>query len=114
MAGIYGKRLSRCCIGDESLNLKQKAQIYCIKHGHADFISTFFGYVYCGRCGEQIGDQLAGIFDTTDKILVNHKCEKCKKAKRKLSALDKKILNKLERTKNKFYDYEKILKGVPK
>lgn len=94
------------------LKLQQKAQIYCVKHGHADYVWTFFGYVHCGRCGEQIGDQLAGVFDTANMILVGHKCKTCHKLKKKLSSLDKKILNKLEKDKDEFFDYEKILKEV--
>ena len=94
------------------LKFQQKAQIYCIKHGHADYIWNFFGYVHCGRCGEQIGDTLAGVFDTTNKIFVGHKCKTCSKLKKKLSSLDKKILVRLERSKDSFYDYEKILKEV--
>lgn len=94
------------------LTQQQKSQIYCVKHGHADYIWNFFGYVHCGRCGEQIGDRLAGVFDTTDKIFVGHKCDTCNKLKKKLSSLDKKILARLEADKEYDYDYEKILEGI--
>ena len=94
------------------LDQKQKAQIYCVKHNHGGYVWTFFGYVHCGRCGQQIGDTLAGVFDTTNMLLVGHKCKKCSKLKKKLSSLDKKILNRLEKSKNKFYEYEEILKGI--
>ena len=94
------------------LKLQQKAQIYCVKHGHADYVWMFFGYVHCGRCGEQIGDRLASVFDTTNKILIGHKCKTCHKLEKKLSLLDKKILNKLKKDKDEFFDYEKILKKV--
>ena len=94
------------------LKLQQKAQIYCVKYGHADYVWNCFGYVHCGRCGDQVGDRLASIFDTTDKIWVGHKCQTCNKLRKKLSLLDKKILNKLEKDKNGFFDYEKILKGI--
>lgn len=97
---------------ESKLTLQQKAQIHCIKEGHADYIYTCWGYVHCGRCGEQIGDQLGGIFDTTDKILVNHKCSKCSKLKRKLSKLDKEILKRLEKSKDIFYEYDEILEGL--
>lgn len=93
------------------LTQQQKAQIYCVKHGHADYIWNCFGYVQCGRCGEQIGDRLGGVYDTTEKMWVNHKCKVCNEIKKKLSPMDKKILARLERTKE-WYDYDKILKGI--
>jgi len=94
------------------LTQEQNVQIYCVTHGHADYIWNCFGYVHCGRCGEQIGDRLAGVFDTTNKIWVGHKCDTCDGLKKKLSSLDKKIISRLEKQKNSFYDYEKILKGI--
>ena len=94
------------------LTHKQEASIYCIKHGHADYIWKFFGYIHCGRCGSQIGDQLGGVFDTTNMIVVGHKCKTCNSLKKKLSELDKEILSRLEKNKESTYDYEKILDGV--
>lgn len=41
------------------LTQKQKARIYCVKHGHAKYITMFFGEVYCGRCEEKTGGQKA-------------------------------------------------------
>ena len=93
------------------LTKEQEAEIHCVKHGHADYIWNCFGYVQCGRCGRQIGDRLAGIFDTTNKIWVGHKCETCDSLKKKLSPLDKQILRRLEKTEGS-YDYEKILDGI--
>jgi hypothetical protein len=40
--------------------------MYCIRHGHANYVTKFWGYIHCGRCGEQIGDQLGSIFDTKE------------------------------------------------
>jgi len=94
------------------LTQQQNAQIYCVKNGHANYISNCFGYVHCGRCNEQIGDRLGGVYDTTDKIAIGHKCNTCNKLKKKLSPLDIKILNRLEKSKDLFPDYEIILKGV--
>ena len=95
----------------ECISVEQEAQIYCIKNGHADYISMCFGYVHCGRCNEQIGDTLAGIYDTTNKMLIGHKCKKCSEVKSKLNKLDKKIVNRLEKA-DSFPDYGKILKGI--
>ena len=49
-------------MSEMKLTKRQEAQIYCIKHGHAKYFWSFFGYAHCGRCGEQIGDSLAGVF----------------------------------------------------
>lgn len=76
---------------------EQKMRIYCVKHGHAKYVTMCFGYVYCGRCGEQIGDRLAGIFDTTNVMFINHKCPTCNKIKKTLSKMDLKIVEKLEK-----------------
>ncbi len=100
--------------GNSRLTLSQekKARIYCIKHGHADYISMCFGYVYCGRCNEQIGDTLAGIYNPTDKMVVGHKCKKCDKVKSKLNKLDKLIVDRLDKAGD-FPNYEtEILKGI--
>ena len=94
------------------LTHSQEAEIYCVKHGHASYIWQFFGYVHCGRCGSQIGDRLASIFDTTNMIMVGHKCSKCSSLKKKLTSIDKIILSRLEKNKDSFYDYGKILNGV--
>ena len=89
----------------------QKAQIYCIKHGHADYISMCFGYVHCGRCNEQIGDTLAGVYDTSEKLVIGHQCEKCDLVKRTLSKLDLEILKKINDA-GRFPDHEEVLKGI--
>ena len=94
------------------LSQVQKAQIFCIKNGHANYITTCFGYVHCGRCSDQIGDTLGGIFDTSNKILVKHNCKKCNNLKKELSPLDKKILSRLEAEKSNFPNYDEILKEI--
>jgi len=94
------------------LTQQQNAQIYCVKHGHAKYFYGFFGYAYCGRCGDQIGDSIAGIFDGKGMVLVGHDCNECTKVIATLSQLDLKILKRLEADKSHTYDYEKILKGI--
>lgn len=94
---------------------QQKAEIYCVKHGHADYVWLFWGYVHCGRCGTHIGDRLAGVFDLKGCIVVGHRknCKECNKVKLK-NEFDKVILQRLrvEYKKKHLYDYDKILKGV--
>lgn len=98
------------------LTQQQKAKIYCVKHGHANYIWMCFGYVHCGRCGEQIGDRLGGVFDTRDILVLgckNKPCKVCDPIKKKLSKLDKEIFKKVEKANKKgTLDYYKILKGI--
>ena len=94
------------------LTQKQEAQIYCVKHGHAKFVWSFFGYVHCGRCGEQIGDTLAAIFSGEGYVSVGHDCDECTKVISTLSQLDLGILKRLEADKTYRYDYDKILEGI--
>jgi hypothetical protein len=94
------------------LSQEQKAQIYCVKHGHAKYVTAFMGYVHCGRCGQQIGDSLGGIFDFDGYAVVGHDCPKCDYAKSKLSDFDKEIMRRLEENDSVGMDCEKILKGI--
>lgn len=87
----------------EKLSKEQKLRIYCVKHGHANYVTKFWGYVYCGRCGTQLGDQLAGIYDTTHLLVVGCKdknCKVCKPLYKKLNKMDKKIYDKLLKEHN--------------
>ena len=74
---------------------EQKARIYCVKHGHAKFVTMCFGYVYCGRCGDQIGDRLGGFFNMTKIALVGHDCKQCRAIVKTLSKSDQAIWKKL-------------------
>lgn len=96
----------------------QKARIFCIKHGHAPYVYCFWGYVYCGRCGTQIGDRIGSIF-LADKVIVigckDKHCKNCDPIKKKLSALDKEILKRLTKQYKKegaILDNEKALTGL--
>jgi len=81
------------------LTKEQKRKIYCVKHGHAKYITKCWGYVYCGRCGEQIGDQLASCFDTTKLLVVGCNktpCFDCDPIRKSLNKMDLAILKELE------------------
>jgi len=103
----------------DELTKEQEARIYCIKKGHADYVTMFFGYVYCGRCGDQIGDRLAGIYDTRKKAIIGCKkknCKECGAIIKKLSPLDKEIAKRLKKDEAKpigeSIGREKILEGL--
>lgn len=94
------------------LTQTQKAQIYCVKNGHANYVTNCMGYKSCGRCDQQIGDTLAGVFDMSNVIAVGHKCDKCDELKKSLSPLDVTILERLENTSDSFPNHDEILKGL--
>lgn len=60
--------------------------IYCaVTRRHSRFITSFWGYQYCGRCGEQIGDTLGSIgIAWVIGIDKYHKrnCKSCNKVRR--------------------------------
>ena len=86
----------------------QKAKIYCIKNEHAKYATNCMGYISCGRCGDQIGDSIGGIFDGAGLALVGHKCDTCTEAFNKLSDIDQLIFKRLEKGLNQ----EDALKGI--
>lgn len=76
------------------LTQTQKARIYCVKNGHAKYVDTFFGEVYCGRCGDKIGDTLSSVFPLDEHASPNCKnspCEVCDPIVKELGNLDRKI-----------------------
>ena len=75
---------------------------------------SILGYVYCGRCGAQIGDKLGGIFLGADKMAgVNckeHPCAICDPVIKALNKIDKEIFNR--RKKHPDWSTERVLKGI--
>jgi hypothetical protein len=49
----------------------------CTLYGHPPVLTTCFGYEYCARCGEQLGDSLGGIGTSQGKMVVGHSCAVC-------------------------------------
>ena len=54
-----------------------KKNVVCALIGHSSIVTMFFGYVYCGRCGDQIGDSLGGSFNSEHHVFVGHNCKTC-------------------------------------
>ena len=97
----------------KKLTKEQEARIYCIKNRHANYVYKCWGYIHCGRCGTQIGDQLGSIFDTRNLLVIgcpDVKCKVCLPLIKKLSPMDLKIFNKVR--KAEIRDYNKILKDI--
>jgi hypothetical protein len=57
----------------------QRNSIVCSLIGHSWICTAFFGYRYCGRCGDQLGDSLASIDPgVTRAVIVGHNCKVCR------------------------------------
>ena len=71
------------------ISKQQRNDIVCSLIGHSNIQSTFWDYYYCGRCGAQLGDQLASIYNTNEVVIINHNCKILKKNYKKCSWKDK-------------------------
>lgn len=67
----------------------QRNQVVCALIGHSNIVTTFFGYVYCGRCSDQIGDSLGGAYSNKDAVIVGHNCETCQRNSKFLTWRDR-------------------------
>jgi len=67
--------------------------IICEMIGHSRIISMCWGYVHCGRCDQQIGDTLAGIYNLEGYVIIGHNCKACKKNYKKLTWRDKLLVS---------------------
>lgn len=69
---------------------EQKKKLTCSLIGHSKIQTTFFGYYYCARCEEQVGDSLGSIYpDVANVVIVGHKCPTCEANYKKLTWKDK-------------------------
>jgi hypothetical protein len=56
----------------KTLTIEQKRSIFCVKHGHSKLRDHFFGYHYCCRCGQQLGDSLGSVYSDDSAVYVHH------------------------------------------
>lgn len=56
----------------------QRNATVCALVGHSRVQTACFGYYSCARCGAQVGDTLAGSYDTTSVVVVGHNCKTCR------------------------------------
>lgn len=84
----------------EPITEQQKKELVCTLIGHSNIITTYFGYIYCGRCNAQIGDSLGGIYDNPKAVIIGHNCETCQ-ANYKIATWEDKFL-----TPNPFIEEE--------
>lgn len=58
--------------------MKKVKQIICVLIGHSRIQSGCFGYWYCGRCKEQVGDSLGGSYSAKNIVIIGHACDECR------------------------------------
>ena len=64
--------------------------VTCGMIGHSKIQTHFFGYYYCARCGEQVGDTLGGYYpQASEVVVVGHKCDKCVENYKSITWMDK-------------------------
>ncbi len=60
------------------LDEEQKKRVACSLIGHSRIQTYCFGYYYCARCGDQVGDDLGSVYPgAKEAVIVGHKCEAC-------------------------------------
>lgn len=76
--------------------MKNKLQkILCALFGHPRVVINDFGYKYCARCNEQLGDSLGGYWTGDGFCELLCDCDECKGVKRILKWHEK-LLTKLK------------------
>lgn len=69
---------------------QQKKEIVCALVGHSRIVTGCFSYIYCGRCGAQVGDLLtSGYLDAPNCVLIGHNCPTCRENYAKMGWRDK-------------------------
>ena len=61
----------------QGLDEETQKRVICAVVGHSKIQTHCFGYYNCARCGEQVGDTLAGVYDPSDAVVVGHNCDQC-------------------------------------
>lgn len=72
----------------------QRNSVACTLIGHSNIIETCFGYVHCARCGDQIGDTLAGAYRNDRAVIIGHDCSICRDNATRLTWQDKLFIDK--------------------
>jgi hypothetical protein len=56
----------------EKAKLEKRRRIFCATYGHSRLRDFFFGYHYCARCGDTLGDSLGGAYVDFTSVLIHH------------------------------------------
>lgn len=62
------------------LSDEQRNSIVCVLIGHSRIQTSCFGYYYCARCKDQLGDTLASVYPGAERaVVIGHDCDVCRK-----------------------------------
>lgn len=61
-----------------NLDDEAKGKLVCSLIGHSNIVETCIGYVFCARCGDQIGDALGSVYNGSHVVIVGHDCDICR------------------------------------
>jgi hypothetical protein len=68
----------------------QRNKIVCALLGHSRIATMCFGYVYCGRCEDQVADKLMGSDAiASERVVIGHNCKTCRANYKKMDWRDK-------------------------
>jgi hypothetical protein len=69
---------------------EHKKKIVCSLIGHSAICTICFGYRNCGRCGDQLGDNLGSMdFGRGTCVVIGHNCKICRANYKKCTWKDK-------------------------
>jgi len=68
---------------------EERNKLVCVLIGHSNIQTACFGYFNCARCGDQLGDNLAGVYNATGCVILDHNCKTCRANYKKLDWKDK-------------------------
>lgn len=71
------------------LDEESARRVVCALVGHSRIQTHCFGYYYCARCGEQVGDTLGSVYDGARlAVVVGHDCNLCRENAKALTWRD--------------------------
>jgi hypothetical protein len=57
----------------------KRAAVVCSLTRHSRIVTACFGYIYCGRCGQQIADKLLSMYSAAPEcVQIGHNCNVCR------------------------------------
>ena len=68
----------------KGLSDEEARNVVCALVGHSNIQNGCFGYFTCARCGEQVGDSLAGTYQNDNIVIIGHDCDICRANARRL------------------------------
>ncbi len=81
-------------------DIETQKKMLCAEHGHPPVIEICMGEVTCARCSAILGDRLMGVYDTSEKAVIGHGCEKCHAIYDGMTKIQKKLTPRPEESTN--------------